>query len=177
MTYTESEPSRSPAEIHRDGNVGRARPAHCLVRLRAFHCMPDECMPAHGRGKGVSVICFPKSIHADPFDHTEFPRKCWPDWSGYAPIRAYSRDPAVSKTRWRIATRLVPPLLRGKSHPENVIGQSSSRYAASVARVAIWCRMHGMQHLPSNDGCAWITTNRDFAHFPGLTWRAPLDDR
>lgn len=25
-------------------------------------------------------------------------------------------------------------------------------------------------------GCEWITTDRDFARFPGLRWRHPLDD-
>jgi uncharacterized protein len=24
-------------------------------------------------------------------------------------------------------------------------------------------------------GCEWITTDRDFARFPGLRWRHPLD--
>ena len=26
-------------------------------------------------------------------------------------------------------------------------------------------------------GCEWITTDRDYARFPGLRWRHPLDER
>lgn len=29
--------------------------------------------------------------------------------------------------------------------------------------------------LAIESGCDWITTDQDFAHFPGLTWRHPLD--
>lgn len=28
--------------------------------------------------------------------------------------------------------------------------------------------------LAVESGCEWITTDRDYARFPGLTWRAPL---
>ncbi|TLZ03430.1 MAG: type II toxin-antitoxin system VapC family toxin, partial [Gammaproteobacteria bacterium] len=28
--------------------------------------------------------------------------------------------------------------------------------------------------LAIESGCDWITTDRDYARFPGLTWRAPL---
>jgi toxin-antitoxin system PIN domain toxin len=28
--------------------------------------------------------------------------------------------------------------------------------------------------LAIESGCEWITTDRDFARFPGLTWREPL---
>ena len=30
--------------------------------------------------------------------------------------------------------------------------------------------------LAIESGCEWITTDRDFARFPGLRWRHPLDD-
>lgn len=30
--------------------------------------------------------------------------------------------------------------------------------------------------LAIEHGCTWVTTDRDFARFPGLTWRHPLDD-
>ena len=29
--------------------------------------------------------------------------------------------------------------------------------------------------LAIESGCTWITTDRDFARFPGLTWQHPLD--
>lgn len=29
--------------------------------------------------------------------------------------------------------------------------------------------------LAIESGCEWITTDRDYARFPGLTWREPLD--
>jgi len=29
--------------------------------------------------------------------------------------------------------------------------------------------------LAMDAGCAWVTTDRDFARFPGLRWRHPLD--
>jgi uncharacterized protein len=29
--------------------------------------------------------------------------------------------------------------------------------------------------LAMESGCTWVTTDRDFARFPGLTWRHPLD--
>jgi uncharacterized protein len=28
--------------------------------------------------------------------------------------------------------------------------------------------------LAIESGCEWITTDRDYARFPGLTWREPL---
>ena len=31
--------------------------------------------------------------------------------------------------------------------------------------------------LAIESGCEWITTDRDFARFPGLRWRHPLEDR
>jgi hypothetical protein len=31
--------------------------------------------------------------------------------------------------------------------------------------------------LALESGCEWITTDRDYARFPGLRWRHPLDDR
>jgi toxin-antitoxin system PIN domain toxin len=30
--------------------------------------------------------------------------------------------------------------------------------------------------LAIESGCEWITTDRDYARFPGLRWRHPLDD-
>jgi len=30
--------------------------------------------------------------------------------------------------------------------------------------------------LAIDAGCVWITTDRDFARFPGLRWMHPLDD-
>jgi uncharacterized protein len=30
--------------------------------------------------------------------------------------------------------------------------------------------------LAMESGCEWITTDRDYARFPGLTWREPLSD-
>jgi predicted nucleic acid-binding protein len=29
--------------------------------------------------------------------------------------------------------------------------------------------------LAIENGCEWITTDRDFARFPGLKWRSPLE--
>ncbi|MBM4037366.1 MAG: type II toxin-antitoxin system VapC family toxin [Planctomycetes bacterium] len=29
--------------------------------------------------------------------------------------------------------------------------------------------------LAIENGCEWITTDRDYARFPGLRWRHPLD--
>jgi toxin-antitoxin system PIN domain toxin len=31
--------------------------------------------------------------------------------------------------------------------------------------------------LAIESGCEWITTDRDFARFPGLRWRHPFDPR
>jgi len=31
--------------------------------------------------------------------------------------------------------------------------------------------------LAIESGCEWVTTDRDFARFPGLRWRHPLDPR
>lgn len=31
--------------------------------------------------------------------------------------------------------------------------------------------------LALDSGCTWVTTDRDFARFPGLVWRHPLDSR
>ena len=31
--------------------------------------------------------------------------------------------------------------------------------------------------LAIESGCTWFSTDRDFARFPGLDWRSPLDER
>lgn len=35
----------------------------------------------------------------------------------------------------------------------------------------------GHAALAIENNCVWITADRDFARFPGLRWRHPLDDR
>jgi predicted nucleic acid-binding protein len=60
---------------------------------------------------------------------------------------------APGPSHWSIIVRLC--------EQANVTGNLVSN--AYLAAVAI------------ESGCEWITTDRDFARFPGLRWRHPLD--
>jgi len=69
-----------------------------------------------------------------------------------------------------------------RAQPNAVLIQPASRHWEIFRRL---CRLAGAKGslvadayhaaLAIEHGCEWITTDRDFARFPGLRWRHPLD--
>ncbi len=65
------------------------------------------------------------------------------------------------------ASRTVSGELRPKRHDPHYLGIISSLLAVAQAR-----RPPG-ERLAIESGSEWITTDRDYARFPGLRWRTP----
>jgi toxin-antitoxin system PIN domain toxin len=69
-----------------------------------------------------------------------------------------------------------------QEHPNCRVIRSSTRHWSSFVRL---CKTTNAKAnlvtgawfaaLAIESGCTWITTDRDFARFPGLTWQHPLD--
>lgn len=69
-----------------------------------------------------------------------------------------------------------------RSQPNAVLVQPGPRHWEIFARL---CKLSGVKGnlvadayhaaLAIEHGCEWITTDRDFARFPGLRWRHPLE--
>lgn len=69
-----------------------------------------------------------------------------------------------------------------RSQPNCVLIRPGDRHWAIFAELATKSGAKGglipdayFAALAIESGCEWITTDRDFARFPGLRWRHPLD--
>ena len=78
------------------------------------------------------------------------------------------------------AMAFVGPL---RSAPNCVTVSPGSRHWAIFCELASKAGAKGnlvadafLAALAIESGCEWITADRDFARFPGLRWRHPLDD-
>jgi toxin-antitoxin system PIN domain toxin len=69
-----------------------------------------------------------------------------------------------------------------RSAPNCVLVQPGARHWEIFTRLCATANAKGnlvadayLAALAIEHGCEWITTDRDFARFPGLRWRHPLD--
>jgi len=69
-----------------------------------------------------------------------------------------------------------------RTQPNGVLVQSGPRHWQIFAHLCATANAKGtlvadayLAALAIEHGCEWITTDRDFARFPGLRWRHPLD--
>lgn len=69
-----------------------------------------------------------------------------------------------------------------RAAPNGVLVQPGARHWEIFTRLCVSGNAKGnlvadayLAALAIEHGCEWITTDRDFARFPGLRWRHPLD--
>lgn len=69
-----------------------------------------------------------------------------------------------------------------RAAPNCVLVQPGARHWEIFARLCVTANAKGnlvadayLAALAIEHGCEWVTTDRDFARFPGLRWRHPLE--
>lgn len=70
-----------------------------------------------------------------------------------------------------------------RSQPNAVAVTPDARHWEVFTHLSTTCNARGnliadawFAALAIESGCEWITTDRDYARFPGLRWKHPLDD-
>jgi toxin-antitoxin system PIN domain toxin len=86
------------------------------------------------------------------------------------------RNPATTHEAFAFTDRL-------REHPHSVIVQPGSRHWAIFRDLALRVSARAnlipdayLAALAIESGSEWITTDRDYARFPGLRWRHPFND-
>ena len=132
-------------------------------------CTPTRSRGRPGFGSGWPRPCKARSPRACPASASA--RSCARHLGQHPPT---ARDPTCRSGLRGVATdvasdgasRTRTPALGNLRRP---------RRTSRVPRRSRLGRHHAA--LAIERGCEWITTDRDYARFPGLRWRHPLEER
>ena len=82
--------------------------------------------------------------------------------------------PSTCPRRWRSAKRFFSPNTAPSCSRAPAIGTSSQISARKSRATGNLVQDAWLAALAIESGCEWVTTDRDYARFPGLRWREPF---